>query len=400
MNAETKTVLMLLSNIGNLAIKMLPGVQRVAIARRWEFFAVFCDRLKNGAILLSRSPGGASIPELMQFLKPDGCIFATGDLPIDQVWAAMSAGRARIPIVRLNRDADEKYPGSVEVHGDSVSFAEMAARELLRSGYSHYAFAPWHENDSWNRERHDAFRHFVTMAGQTFHQFPRQLTLSDTAHLADIYAPWLESLPKPCGIFAANDTAGESVLWACSRVGIAVPAQIGVCGVDNLESICEYTRPTLSSIRRDLETEGRVAAELLAEWMGHPSRPPKSRVVPGLSLVRRASTRFYSLRDWRVAEAQEWIRLHGCEEGVTPRRVVAQMKVSRTTADRLFRSTAGHSILSEIQGVRMERAMEMLRAGKPADIVAAECGFASTLDFRRVFRRIVGVPVVAWAKRQ
>jgi LacI family transcriptional regulator len=73
------------------------------------------------------------------------------------------------------------------------------------------------------------------------------------------------------------------------------------------------------------------------------------------------------------------------------------MGVSRALADRLFRSVVGHTILEEIHAVRLARAKELLSAGTQPDIVAAECGYASHDDFRRVFRRRVGTTARQWA---
>ena len=76
------------------------------------------------------------------------------------------------------------------------------------------------------------------------------------------------------------------------------------------------------------------------------------------------------------------------------------MGVSAATAARLFRATAGHTLVEEIREARIARAKTRLHAGTPCETVAAECGFSSVLDFRRVFRRCTGLPVVAWTKRQ
>jgi transcriptional regulator GlxA family with amidase domain len=73
------------------------------------------------------------------------------------------------------------------------------------------------------------------------------------------------------------------------------------------------------------------------------------------------------------------------------------MGVGRTLADRLFRTTAGRTILEEIHAVRLARAKDMLRAGRSPDYVAAECGYASYDDFRRVFRQRVGTTARKWA---
>lgn len=392
-----KTVLALMPQSGDIASRSLSGIQRVADERGWNFFAVNIALGPDGSLLVMRSPGGATIGELFRFLEPDGVIVGTGYVGPAEIGGAAAP---HTPIVRLNREKDIPGRATAIVHGDSTAFAELAAHELLRSGFANFSYAPSSDAYDWSRERGEAFARFVALAGRTFHPFPRRLSSADALRRIEVYAPWLEALPKPVGIFASNDAAAEAVLRLCDRMGLAVPAQVAVCGVDDLATICEYTRPTLSSVRRDLEGEGRAAAELLSEWMERPRRrTPAARAVPPVGLVRRDSTRFAQQRYWRVARAQEWIRLHACEEGVGVPRVVREMGVSRTTADRLFRNAAGRSILAEIQAARIARAKEMLRAGTPPDIAATDCGFASTLDFRRVFRRIAGAPVVAWTKK-
>jgi len=120
------------------------------------------------------------------------------------------------------------------------------------------------------------------------------------------------------------------------------------------------------------------------------------RTVPALGVAERASTRL--LRDSRVSDAIEFIRLHACDECFSVRDVVRSMCVCRTLADRLFRTVAGRSILNEIHSVRIGRARELLAAGKKPDLVAAECGYASYDDFRRVFRQFAGTTASKWAR--
>ena len=190
---------------------------------------------------------------------------------------------------------------------------------------------------------------------------------------------------------------GEEVLGACAHIGIPVPDDIAVMGVDNHEYFCESTTPTLSSIALDLRAEGRAAVELLdilmaAHGKKRPARP--RRFVPARASVLRASTRF--ARDRRVARALEFIRLNACTEKFSPRDVVREMGVSRTLADKLFRVILGQSILEEIHSVRLARAKELLATGTAPDVVGAECGYASHDDFRRVFRNRVGMTIRKW----
>ena len=385
---------MLLPKIGTILPRMVAGAQRVAQARRWSLYPVVYDRDAQGVEHLARSPGGSTLQELLALLRPDGAIIALDVVGKTTLrTAARAAGLGRLLAVRLGEPEDPR--NAVYAHGDAASFAELAMRELLRSGFGDFAYAPWVFDTPWSRARGAAFARFVALAGKRFHAFPGNKV--SARNEAERFDAWLATLPKPCGIFAANDTAGETVLRACERLKIEVPGQVAVVSVDDETYVCEWTRPTLSSVRRDVEGEGRAAAELLAEWLAHPSRPPRPRAVPAVALVRRWSTRFSSQRDWRVAKAQEWIRLHACE-GIRPNDVAREMKVSRATADRLFRNAADHTILEEIHAARIARAQERLREGVSPDLVAVECGYESTLDFRRVFRRIVGKPVVAWTK--
>jgi LacI family transcriptional regulator len=392
---------MLSPPVGDVLPRMLTGALRVADERRWDFYPVTCNRKTDGQIIFERSPGGGTLEELLGLLRPDGIILTLDVIALDEFRAAArAAGLVRqLPIVHLGEPAS--LNSAVYAHGDARSFAEMALRELLRFGFDDFAFAPFHRDLPWSRSRGEAFAHLVALAGKRFHGVTvtaRASADSRTPVSADILEPWLASLPKPCGIFAANDVTGEAVLRVARRLKLDVPGEIAVIGVDDNANLCDHTHPTLSSVRRDLEGEGRAAAELLAEWMAYPSRPPKPRAVPAVSLVRRFSTRLSWQRDRRVARAEEWIRLHACDAGLSPRDVVREMGVSRTTADRLFRTMAERTILEEIQTIRIARAQEKLRTGTAPDIVAAECGFASTLDFRRVFRKIVGQPVGAWTK--
>ena len=397
--SKSKTVLMLSPHMGEVLPRMLTGVLRVAQEHRWDFYPVTCLYNPDGSMSFERSPGGGTLQELLALLGPDGVIVALNIVSPASLRAAARAGglRGRLKCVHLGEPASTAF--TVYAHGDAKGFAELALRQLLKFGFEDYAFAPDPHGFPWSRARGEAFARLVALAGKRLAGLAVVPSQDEGRALTERYLPWLAALPRPCGVFAANDVVGEAVLLAARRLGIDVPGELAVAGVDDNAAICDHTHPMLSSVRRDLEGEGRAAADLLADWMSRPfGRPPRPRAVPPVSLTLRLSTRPSWQRDRRVARAEEWIRVHACEEGVGPRDVVRQMGVSRTQADRLFRTVADRSLLGEIQAVRIGRAKERLRAGIAPDLVAAECGFGSTLDFRRVFRKVVGIPVVKWTK--
>jgi LacI family transcriptional regulator len=132
-----------------------------------------------------------------------------------------------------------------------------------------------------------------------------------------------------------------------------VPREIAVCGVDNFTPICESTTPSLTSVQPDFLLAGELAARTLWEIVAHGRRRKSIRLTFGpASVVRRASTRTASRYDPEVTSALEMIRRSACE-GISSADVVASFKCSRRMAEMRFRQIVGHSILDEIQAVRI-----------------------------------------------
>ena len=92
-------------------------------------------------------------------------------------------------------------------------------------------------------------------------------------------AAWLRGLPKPLGLMACNDVRARHVLEAGRTIGVRVPEDVALIGVDNDEVFCALAAPSLSSIVLDTYQTGYAAAALLALLSalalgGCPSSPP------------------------------------------------------------------------------------------------------------------------------
>ena len=388
---KSKSVLMFFPIGGSHSQDAFAGVRDNVLARNWDFFSADTVRAEDGTVQLHRSSRSAqTVSALVDLLHPDGIVVWEDALSPDEIRAAVGPDVPAVFVDCGSAYGAERNGHTGRVRSDPKSIAAIAARALLPSGYSDFAFVPHLLPAPWSQERGDAFERCMEIAGKRFHRFERSGEPG-----ADALERWLKALPKPCGIFAANDAVGEEVLGACAQLGISVPDDVAVIGVDDYAYFCEATIPTLSSIAMNLRGEGRAAVELLEDLMNSPGRPRPPRIVPARDAVPRASTRF--ARDRRVAHALEFIRLHACTEKFGPRDVVREMGVSRALADRLFRAVADRSILEEIHAVRLARACDLLALGKPGDVVASECGYASHDDFRRVFRNRMGTTARKWA---
>jgi len=370
------------------------GTHRYANAVGWRMRTVEYGRAARDRTGHDGVRGRDDIRRLVEFWKADGCIVDCGNEPT----TLKASDFAGIPTVFLDRHPDTIESGAVCVSSDAVAVASSAAQVLMELGLGDYAYVGWTEPVIWSREREERFAEIVYLNGKVFHQFPQPPRKIVDSRLHTLLLSWLPSLPKPCGIFAANDYVARIVLEACAQLRIAVPSEIVVVGVDNEDRICENTSPTLTSVMSDNDRGGYIAAETLDELIR--GKSPGNRTFGVLTVVRRQSTCRYKRSDARVLAAVENIRRQACE-GLTARAVIAGMGCSRRLAEIRFREVTGHSILDEITEVRLMHAQMLLRdPRKTVEIVAARCGYNSAVALRKAFLSHMGEKLSVWRERQ
>lgn len=98
---------------------------------------------------------------------------------------------------------------------------------------------------------------------------------------------------KPTAILAANDLMAIGVLDAARELGVGVPRDLSVMGMDNRE-VCQYTRPRLSTVSIPLYEMGRQAMILLAQDIkdrkNHKELTSRGTMTIHGTLVEREST--------------------------------------------------------------------------------------------------------------
>ena len=363
------------------------------------------SRATNGIYQYARKAGwhvqivecGRNTPSLRQAVegaRADGCI--VDGLFLNRIgWSAdVFAGLPTVFIDARRTYMKRPYSG---VENDAAECAKLAMEELLTLGYEHYAYADFMEATDWSEMRCRVFEKRVAAAGKKGHVFHIGAAGAERKDaFYNCLGPWIASLPRPCGIFAANDRVAEMVLTACRLEKIAVPESIAIIGVDDDETICENAVPTLSSVRPDFEGCGYKAAELLDKLMKRPNRRPEIVRYGCQKTVRRNSTRLFKRRDAAVRNAVEWVRLNACR-GISPADVIAQIGGSRRSAEMRFRAFSGRSIGEEITAVRLERAKALLaKPLVPVNAIYAECGYSDPTSLRKAFRKAFGRSPREW----
>lgn len=347
----------------------------------------------NWNIRMIYAPKGRDrLRALLAQTRPDGCVVHCG----------LHGNKYReedfgaTPVVWMDRDPATLGPNALCVVQDSRAAGRLAAKELLRQrDLASFAFVDRPDPQFWSAERRDAFRDEVVAAGCEYRYF------------ADATPSWygrrleafLAALPKPSGVFCANDATAGAAMDAARRAGIRMPDEMAIVGVDDTDIYCDLLSPTLTSVRPAFATGGREAARLLARRIADPSVPGEIRTFEATEIARRQSTRRVEIRGAMVTKALEVIR-KGAAAGIGVDDVAAVMGCSRRSAEMLFRKWLGSTIIGDIHAERVAIAKRLLEEGRvPLQDVPARCGFRSFATFRRVFKSVAGIPPGRYARR-
>jgi LacI family transcriptional regulator len=282
---------------------------------------------------------------------------------------------------------------------DDEEVARIAAEHLLERGFRDCAFCGF-AGANYSEIRGAAFESWVRRAGTTCHRYagaPAKHAAGTIAmehrgllSEADLTA-WLASLPKPVGVMACNDIRGQQVVTACKSLGLLVPDDVAVVGVDNDEVLCELSDPPLSSVAPNTVRIGYEAAALLEEMMEGRRAPAKPQLIPPLGLVTRRSTDVLAISDRSIAAALRCVREHACE-GLRVPDLLRVAALSRSVFERRFTKLVGRSPKAEILRVQLARAKQLLaETDLPLATVADHCGFRHAEYFSALFRVKVGM---------
>jgi len=286
---------------------------------------------------------------------------------------------------------DDDSPNIVgKLTGNSVPVGRIAAEHFMKSGFKHFAYVEDLARTYWSIPRYEGFRD--TLAASGFEcSFYRSLKSTSGRPKDDRsrLARWLEALPKPCAIFAANDVRARHVLEACRMKNISVPGQVALVGADNDEVLCETAMPAITSIEWDTVDYGYRIAEFLDKVIrtGHRPETPQVFKYSGFRLVVRASSLMNATGDPLVEDCREYLA-SSLDKKLTTDSIATAMNISRRTLERRFYLGAGHSLRTEIQMMRMSLAKQLLaETDLRLEDIAFKCGFYDVSHMRQTFAR-------------
>lgn len=309
--------------------------------------------------------------------KGDGLIAMIPDAE-----TARSLYRLGKPVVAVSSLLPELH--QVWVTPNDYEVGRMAARHFLDRGFANFIYSGHSSTQSlltFNARRQAGFNDEVRAAGFQVDVMPEQ----DAHALA-----FLKAAVLPVAIFTANDEFAVRAIRLAERVGLRVPEQVAVLGVDNDELLVELGDVPLSSIELPTFKIGFEAASLLDRLMSGETPEHLVIEIAPVEVVTRKSTNITALSDPDLIAALAFIRQHAADPiGVND--VVAAVPVSRRVLERRFKTSLQRTLYDEIQRVHIERACRLLISTELSIAkVARACGYVSRSRFHATFASIMG----------
>lgn len=171
---------------------------------------------------------------------------------------------------------------------DDEDVARTATRHLLELGHRRIALVTGPMAEDCSVDRRSGFIQALEAAGV---QFDESLVYEgdwSASSGRDALLKMSQQNNLPEAVFAQNDRMALGVLHAARELGLRVPEQLAVIGVDDMP-LASYFDPPLTTMRQDMPRIGREAARLLIEHINHPQVTLSHIKLPGELVIRQST---------------------------------------------------------------------------------------------------------------
>lgn len=287
---------------------------------------------------------------------------------------------------------------------DHEACARLAAEHFLTRGFKNFAF--YSDRDNWAYEENGrAFVRTVSETGNACNwlRWHRSPEFSTDRLQWKLKRKWLATelkrAPKPLALFAATDDHALEVLETCEDLGLSVPEQVSLIGMDNSLLAVEAMPTPVSSVNPNMELVGYRGAELLDQMMNGKKAPSEPVRIPPLGLITRKSSDLLAIEHPGIARGLRFLWANYQKPiGVGDLARAAAMSVRNF--HQAFMESVGRSPGHEIQRVRIEKAKRLLAdSSEKMEAIAELCGYESANSFWVAFRRSTGLSPKQYQKQ-
>lgn len=373
-----KKIVLLIETSREFGRQLLIGIARYSrINGPWSFY-------KEQTGLKS------SIPRLTSW-KPDGIIMRNSMIKQELL-------NLKIPTILALHDAS--IPKNLPIiKTDSHAIAKMASEHLIEKGFKNLAYCGF-DIFEWSNVRKFSFSKYNNEAGIYTHTYnlSKKIKKDDWESEQQHVIEWIKSLPKPVAIMACNDDRGQHILEVCKLIGLKVPDDVSVIGVDNDPMVCEIGDPPLTSIALNVESAGFHSAKLLDQLISGEKMKGQQIVVSPTHIVQRQSTDILAVNDLELAKALKFIR-ENAKNKILVDDIVKNTNLSRRSLEKRFRELLQRSVYDEIRRVRVELiAKFLIETDLPISQITSLFSFTDVEHISRYFKKVKGLSLNEFRK--
>lgn len=302
---------------------------------------------------------------------------------------------AAVPIIDLfDAEGEINLP---KVLTDERAIGRVGADHLMNQGIEHLAYFKADESrETLTRAR--GFEEQVKSLGRNLHRFDLAAAgLSVLDRSADRErVPWLADqllrVPRPLGVMIQNDTLYWHIIEACALASLHIPSDVAVISVGNIESLCELSEPTLTSVNPNHYRLGYEAAGLLDQLMNGASAPNSPLCVPPGHVEIRESTDIYAVHDETLRAVLQFMRENYQDPLLSVQDIVKASGKSRRHLYSIFEHDWQRPIADTLAELRVQEAKRLLATTHlKLHAVAVQSGFSSESKMSRAFSKYVGI---------
>lgn len=278
---------------------------------------------------------------------------------------------------------------------DHALTGRMVVDHFLERGLKRFCF--YSDSENWSQvERGESFTQELARRGFECNwlrwetQAGQGASQSTWLERREWLIAFLEKSPKPLAVFAANGTLALEVRELCETVGIHVPSQVAIVGIDDYLLSVGATSRMISGVDTNLERQGYEGAALLDRMMNGEKRPTKPIRIPPAGVVTRMSSDVLAVQHEGVVEALRYIAEHFADPiGVDE--VAERAGMSRRGLHQAFCEHVGAPPGEKIRSTRIQAAKKMLLdSDAKIEVIARRCGYPNLNAFFAAFRKVAG----------
>lgn len=287
---------------------------------------------------------------------------------------------------------------------DDSASVRLVADHFLMRGFVHFTY--YSSQDNWAFERHgEEYVKYLKQEGLACQWIRWHKSSSySTGHMRwqdkrRWLAAELKKAPKPLALFAATDDHALEVIEVCESIGLSVPDEVSVVGMDNSLPAVEAMSTPISSVDQNFTTLGYRGAELLDQLMHGKSPPQKPFLIPPTGLIARKSSHLLAINHPGLARCLRYVwENYNKPIGVDDLARAAAM--SRSGLHQAFVDHLGRTPGAELHRVRIESAKRMLAQSRlKLEEIAGLSGYQSANSFWVAFRHTTGMSPKQYQKR-